>query len=498
MVLWVGTLAGQPPVGGVASPSPIAQIALGDRDALSTMRGVCSVLVEHAGCDRATLTPVDGDAVQVTASRPGPTAATRTHSLISGPSALGHLEVGVADTNADALVESLLPTIVLVVQKALDQQALAAYQLNLERRVAERTAALTQARDELTGTVARLEEAQASREKLFHNISHEIRTPLALVLLLVDGVLTHHRAELTERAVGQLNAITVSTRKLVRLVDELLLLASGQERNLVVQPEPVELRDALPELLAGWVLAAQEAGLTLTVQIDADGPVMADPAALERVLANLTSNAIKFTPRGGHVAVTVTRHTSHTELAVTDDGPGIDPGFRSRIFERFEQGEAGRRLRSGSGIGLAIARELVRAHGGELEAHDNPAGRGSRFVAELPCILPPPATPAVPAGAPLPAPGRSLRSSSTGPAVGLGASFFAPPSVDPAATADRLARGWGMTAVTGRPSPPPVSPMSRCLWQARTRSSCSSRSPSPASARRSFATSPPASPPTAT
>ncbi len=362
----------------------IAQIALGDRDALSTMRGVCSVLVEHAGCDRATLTPVDGDAVQVTAGRPGPAAATRTHSLVSGPSALGHLEISAAEANADALVESLLPTIVVVVQRARDQQALAAYQLNLERRVADRTAALTQARDELTGTVARLEEAQASREKLFHNISHEIRTPLALVLLLVDGVLTHHRAELTERAVGQLNAITVSTRKLVRLVDELLLLASGQERNLVVQPEPIELRDALPELLAGWVLAAQEAGLTLTVEIDADGPVMADPAALERVLANLTSNAIKFTPRGGHVAVTVTRHANHTELAVTDDGPGIDPGFRGRIFERFEQGEAGRRLRSGSGIGLAIARELVRAHGGELDAHDNPAGRGSRFAFTLP------------------------------------------------------------------------------------------------------------------
>ena len=361
----------------------ISQLALADHDLPTTASRVCAILVEHAGCARATLTPPGETPAEATVAGDGGRSVDVTYDLVSGPIDLGRLQVALAPADA-SLVESLVPTIALVMRKAIDQRALTAYQQHLEQRVADRTAELVHARDDLAATVTRLEEARASRERLFHNISHEIRTPLTLVLLLVDGVLTHHRSELTERAVGQLNAITVSTRKLVRLVDELLLLASGQERNLEVRPEPVELAHLLPELLAGWVLAAREAGLTLDVDTRGAGAVAVDAAAFERVLANLLSNAIKFTPRGGHVGLTVTRGATHTELAVTDDGPGIDPAFRPRLFERFEQGPAGKALRSGSGIGLSIARELVRAHGGDLVADDNPAGRGTRFAFTVP------------------------------------------------------------------------------------------------------------------
>ncbi|MBK9029860.1 MAG: response regulator [Myxococcales bacterium] len=355
----------------------IAALALGDLDPIATMHGVCIALVEHAACAQATITPTEGEAISATTDAAAPDATTHEYALASGTITLGRLRVE-CDGDA-ALVESLVPTIALVVQKALDQQALANYQEDLERRVADRTAELTGARDELAASVARLEEAQASRERLFHNISHEIRTPLALVLLLVDGVLAHHRGELTDRAIAQLNSITGSTRKLVRLVDELLLLASGQERDLAVRPEPVDLTTTLPELVAGWTLAAREAGLAFELDVADAGAVMVDPAALERVLANLLSNAIKFTPRGGRIDLIVTRADARTRVVVRDDGPGIDAEFRDRMFERFEQGEAGKRLRAGSGIGLSIARELVRAHGGDLIARANPGGRGTEF-----------------------------------------------------------------------------------------------------------------------
>ncbi|MBL8627325.1 MAG: response regulator [Myxococcales bacterium] len=359
----------------------IARLALEDLDTAGACAAIAATLIADSGATHVIFEVVDHPPIEA-----GARATDRPHHRYTLQTNVGQLGELVLQSDEDTAtqVEPLVPTIALVVQKAIDQQALAAYQRDLERRVAERTADLTQARDDLSATVVHLEAAQASREKLFHNISHEIRTPLSLVLLLVDGVLTHHRAELTERAVGQMNAITVSTRKLVRLVDELLLLASGQERNLVVRPEPIELAQALPELLAGWTLAAHEAGIALDVAADGAGPIMADPAAFERVLANLLSNAIKFTPRGGHVAVTVTRQAAATQVAVTDDGPGIDAGFRERIFERFEQGEAGRRLRTGSGIGLSIARALVRAHGGDLVLETNPAGHGCRFVFTLP------------------------------------------------------------------------------------------------------------------
>jgi len=371
----------------LTAANQIAALALGDLSAAATMRGVCAVLVEHAGCDQATFTPTDGDAVTAIAELGTDGAQLlHRHALTSGLVALGQLTVLTVSDDAAVLIESLVPTIALVVQKALDQQAIAQNQMNLERRVIDRTSELTRARDELAGSVTRLEEAKASRERLFHNISHEIRTPLSLVLLLVDGVLVHHRAELTDRAVGQMGAITASTRKLVRLVDELLLLASGEARDLQVSVEPIDLARVLPDLTAGWALAAAEAGVGFTVTAPDTLPVSVDLVALERVLSNLLSNAIKFTPRGGAIALLVEDDpmVERVTLVVRDSGIGIDDELRTRLFGRFEQGRGGLSLRSGSGIGLSIARELVRAHGGELTARPNPAGAGTEFVFTLP------------------------------------------------------------------------------------------------------------------
>jgi signal transduction histidine kinase len=361
----------------------IVSIALRAPSIEDALGRVCAALIEEADCERATLTLLDKR--RATATSAAAPSAARTEfefAICSGDTPLGTLAV-VGAAAVRGSIEPLVPTIALVVQKALDQQALTEYRQSLEQRVADRTAELTRARDELAATVTRLEETKASRERLFHNISHEIRTPLSLVLLLVDGVLTHHGGELTGRAVAQMHAITISTRKLVRLVDELLLLASGEERDLQVTPEPIDLAAVLPELLAGWVLAAEDAGLTLTTICPPEAVVLADPVALERVLANLLSNAIKFTPRGGQVAVAVEAGPTTTRIAVRDSGIGIDDELRGRLFGRFEQGAGGKRLRAGSGIGLSIARELVRAHGGELDAAANRDGPGSTFAFTL-------------------------------------------------------------------------------------------------------------------
>lgn len=363
----------------LSAANRITELALRGLDVEATARAVCQVLREVTGGPFVALTLARREPVSVGERRSGAPLHLPLGSTGGDGSAL---TVELAEADDQDLVVSLVPTVALVVQKALDQEALAAYQHSLEERVEARTAELTRARDDLAGTVSRLEEARASREKLFHNISHEIRTPLSLVLLLVDGVLTHHRGELTGRAVDQMNAITVSTRKLVRLVDELLLLASGDERDLKVKPEPVELAALLPEYLAGWILAAADKGLTLTLVCPPSAPVLVDPDALERVLANLISNAIKFTDEGG-LTVTVTPGPTTTAIAVRDSGSGIDDELRGRLFGRFEQGAAGRRLRAGSGIGLSIARELVRAHGGDLGVRNNDGGPGSTFTFAL-------------------------------------------------------------------------------------------------------------------
>jgi len=272
--------------------------------------------------------------------------------------------------HARTLLELVAPTIALAVNNARAYGELADYQQTLERRVEERTHDLSIARDELAATIE-------SRERLFQNISHEFRTPLALILLSVDTLVAAARDRGDESGVAHLATVTSGARKLVRMVDELLILAAGRERELTVHAEPIDLEAAITASAAGWRLAAAAAGLTLDVVCPPRLPVSADPIALERVLANLLSNAVKFSPPGGRITVTVTPAATPEErvtVAVADTGIGIDDDLRGRLFGRFEQGKGGIASRGGSGIGLSLTRELVRAHGGEIECLPNPGG----------------------------------------------------------------------------------------------------------------------------
>jgi signal transduction histidine kinase len=266
----------------------------------------------------------------------------------------------------EELLAFIVPTVAMALHNALSFHAVQDYRRGLERRVEERTHDLSVARDELAATVK-------SREKLFQNISHEFRTPLSLILLSVDTLLAaaHNRDDVA--AAAHHTTVTTSARKLVRMVDELLLLAAGRERELTVHAEPVDLHAAITASAAGWRLAAEAAGLSLVVHCPSRLPVSADPIALERVLANLLSNAVKFSPPGGTVTITVTPGERVT-VEVADTGIGIDDDLRGRLFGRFEQGTGGIASRGGSGIGLSLTRDLVRAHGGDIECLPNPGG----------------------------------------------------------------------------------------------------------------------------
>ncbi|HUQ03680.1 MAG TPA: ATP-binding protein, partial [Kofleriaceae bacterium] len=264
------------------------------------------------------------------------------------------------------LLAFIVPTVAMALHNALSFHAVQDYRRGLERRVEERTHDLSLARDELAATVK-------SREKLFQNISHEFRTPLSLILLSVDTLLAaaHNRDDTA--AAAHHTTVTTSARKLVRMVDELLLLAAGRERELTVHAEPLDLHAAITASAAGWRLAAEAAGLSLVVTCPTSLPVSADPIALERVLANLLSNAVKFSPPGGTISIVVTPG-DRVAVEVADTGIGIDDDLRGRLFGRFEQGKGGIASRGGSGIGLSLTRELVRAHGGDIECLPNPGG----------------------------------------------------------------------------------------------------------------------------
>ncbi|HSD86378.1 MAG TPA: HAMP domain-containing sensor histidine kinase, partial [Kofleriaceae bacterium] len=297
----------------------------------------------------------------------------------------GRLEAWTAgrDPDCQRLLELVAPTIALAIDNAVAYRDLAEYQVGLEKLVDERTTELRSARDQLAGLVERLEEAKASRENFFANISHEIRTPLSLILLAAGDVERRAGAVLDPRAREGLGAINEGARKLLRLVDELLLLAAGQAGKLELSPEPTDLVALTTHLASAWRPAAEANDLELHVQQPASLVASVDPIAFERVASNLLSNAVKYTPRGGRIDLELALEPDGIRFSVLDTGRGIEPELATRLFRRFERGAGDDRRRSGTGIGLALVKQLVEAHGGTVLAEPRAQG-GTELRVQLP------------------------------------------------------------------------------------------------------------------
>jgi PAS domain S-box-containing protein len=234
--------------------------------------------------------------------------------------------------------------------------------------------------------VARAEAERASRAKdeFIATVSHELRTPLNAVLgwarLLRTGRLD---PAATERA---MEAIERSATTQAQIVDDLLDVARIVRGRLKLDVEEADLAVAVEAAAETVRPAANAKGITLFIDLEAGaGVVRGDPARLQQVVWNLLANAIKFTPTGGRVEVSVRRLEDTVRLEVRDDGSGIDPGFLPHVFERFRQADSSpTRAHGGLGIGLAIVRHLVEAHGGSVHAWSAGRNQGSTFTVDLP------------------------------------------------------------------------------------------------------------------
>ena len=225
----------------------------------------------------------------------------------------------------------------------------------------------------------RLEDAFATQRAFVSDASHELRTPLTVVRGQLEVLAREEHPPPEEvRRVERLVAAEVD--RMQRLVDDLLVLARGDE-GLVPHTEPVALREFVQELVDGLAATADR---RFEVGELPPGTVPADPELLARVLRNLIRNAVEHTRPGGVVAVTAAPRDGGVEIAVDDDGPGIEPGELERVFDRFHRTDAARsRAAGGSGLGLAIARAIVEAHGGGIRAERSPRG-GARVAFDLP------------------------------------------------------------------------------------------------------------------
>jgi signal transduction histidine kinase/ligand-binding sensor domain-containing protein/DNA-binding response OmpR family regulator len=267
------------------------------------------------------------------------------------------------------------------------------YRLRQLRARKEELQKMVEARTlQLAEQAEKLKELDKAKSRFFANISHEFRTPLSLIIWPVEQILEENPDKNLETMA---NMILSNSRRLLNLVDQLLELAKFDSGKMKLQAARQNIVPLVKNIVMCFESLALQNKMELTFQPEADRiSLFFDPEKIERIITNLLSNAFNYTPPGGKITVSI-RKTLGTanpcdcvEIAVCDTGIGIPSDQRPHIFDRFYQGETIHEYkRKGTGIGLALVKELVELHHGEIEVHSpcrQDHNRGTEFILRLP------------------------------------------------------------------------------------------------------------------
>ncbi len=229
-----------------------------------------------------------------------------------------------------------------------------------------------------------LERAEEQRRNLTADVAHELRTPLHIIQGNLEGLLDGVYQPTAEH----INAMLDETRWLARLIDDLRLLSLAESGQLVLHKEAIAVDELLADISTNFCGQAETKGIQLCIAGKdklAGVTVNADVGRLYQVLGNLVVNALRYTPSGGTITLQGERVPGSVRLIVRDTGKGIAPEDLPSIFDRFWRGDAARSRTEGvgGGLGLAIARQLVLAHGGRIEVESQP-DQGATFTVQLP------------------------------------------------------------------------------------------------------------------
>jgi signal transduction histidine kinase len=222
---------------------------------------------------------------------------------------------------------------------------------------------------------ARLEANESQRKQLLADVTHELRTPLTVlqgnVEAILDGVHPFDREHIAP--------LLEETKVLARLVDDLRTLSLAESGALALHREPVDLASLARDVVTAFAEQARRGSIGLGSSAEGVTTIDADPVRVREVLVNLVTNALRYTPPGGSIAIDARATGAGVEVAVRDTGSGIAADAVAGIFDRFSRSTDS----PGAGLGLAIAKGLVEAHGGTIRAESAP-GQGTRIVFTLP------------------------------------------------------------------------------------------------------------------
>jgi signal transduction histidine kinase/DNA-binding response OmpR family regulator len=274
--------------------------------------------------------------------------------------------------------------------------SLRAYSHEMESLVNQRTVELKQQKEELQNTLEHLKASQAKlkendelKTRFFDNITHEFRTPLTLILSPVERLLGQSSDSPNLRQ--DLEVIHRNARQLLELINQLLDLAKLEGGYLLVNTQPGDLGRFVGELVQGYTPVAKQAGISLTYVHNLQGLHAFDAKKVGQIAYNLLVNAVKFTPEGGQVSISLSGYPymemeSGVVLTVKDTGIGIPPESLPYIFNRFYQiGLSANQSQPGSGIGLSLVKELTELMGGQVMVESS-MGTGTTFTIQMPLL----------------------------------------------------------------------------------------------------------------
>ena len=307
----------------------------------------------------------------------GPTDLLRSMLLIAPVILLGAVVVG----------HWLAGTSLRPVQGIMDEVEAISDGRSLHRRLAVPMSGDEMARLALTvnGMLARLEQSFASLHRFTADASHELKTPLMVLRAGVERALVH--PGVPGEILQSLDETLAQINQMSEMVENLLTLARADEGRAPLAVEESDLRDLVADIAETAGMLGESAGITVTSEIPRHEVRLAvDRHRIREMLLNLVTNAIKYTPQGGTVAVRLAEEADAVTMAVRDSGIGIAPGDLPHIFERFWRADPARSRtgdRPGTGLGLAITTWIAEAHGGTITVQSRP-GRGTVFVVRLP------------------------------------------------------------------------------------------------------------------